>query len=90
LHRNLIFSEFFRFTNFQDEYISLIDIAKYKNTPKDVIKNWLRSKDTIQFLGLWESLHNSEFKGVEFDSFNQLKTIEQANMTTIKHLDTAN
>ena len=56
--------------NFQDEFISLTDIARYKSDePKDVIKNWMRNKDTIEFLGLWESLHNESFKGVEFDSF---------------------
>lgn len=58
--------------NFQDEFISLTDIARYKSDePKDVIKNWMRSKDTIEFLGLWESLHNENFKGVEFDSFKK-------------------
>lgn len=58
--------------NFQDEFISLTDIARYKSDePKDVIKNWMRSKDTIEFLGLWESLHNQNFKGVEFDSFKK-------------------
>lgn len=58
--------------NFQDEFISLTDIARYKSDePKDVIKNWMRSKDTIEFLGLWESLHNQDFKGVEFDSFKK-------------------
>ncbi len=57
-------------TDFENEYISLTDIARYKSDePKDVIKNWLRRKDTIEFLGLWEMLHNSNFKGVEFDSF---------------------
>jgi len=56
--------------NFQDEYISLTDIAKYKSDePNDVIKNWMRSKDTIEFLGLWEKLHNLDFKPVEFDGF---------------------
>jgi len=56
--------------NFQDEYISLTDIARYKSdTPKDVIQNWMRGKDTIEFLGLWESLHNPDFKGVEFEAF---------------------
>ena len=39
--------------------------------PKDVVKNWLRVKDTIEFLGLWETIHNSSFKGVEFDSFRK-------------------
>lgn len=58
--------------DFKNEYISLTDIARYKSDePKDVIKNWMRSKDTIEFLGLWEQLHNDEFKGVEFDSFRK-------------------
>src|SRR5215216_5591786 len=54
-----------------DDYISLTDIARNKNAaePKDVVKNWLRSKTTIEFLGLWEQLNNPEFKGIEFDSF---------------------
>ena len=48
----------------------MTDIARYKSDEaKDVIKNWMRSKDTIEFLGLWEKLHNNNFKGVEFDSF---------------------
>lgn len=54
-----------------NEYISLTDVARYKNPeePKDVVKNWLRSKNTIEFLGLWEKINNPDFKGVEFDSF---------------------
>jgi hypothetical protein len=53
-----------------ESYISLTDIARKKNPiePKDVVKNWMRSKSTIEFLGLWEKLNNSTFKGVEFDS----------------------
>ena len=51
-------------TDFENEFISLTDIARYKSDePKDVIKNWMRSKDTLEFLGLWEQLHNSTFKG---------------------------
>ncbi len=57
-------------TDFENEYISLTDIARYKSDePKDVIQNWMRRKDTIEFLGLWEMLHNPDFKGVEFDAF---------------------
>ncbi|OGJ42002.1 DNA-binding protein, partial [Candidatus Peregrinibacteria bacterium RIFCSPLOWO2_02_FULL_39_10] len=54
-----------------DDYISLTDIARYKNQfePKDIVKNWMRSKSTIEFLGLWEKLNNPVFKGVEFDPF---------------------
>ena len=53
-----------------DDYISLTDIARYKSdAPDDVIKNWMRNRDTIEFLGLWEQLNNPEFKPVEFDGF---------------------
>lgn len=55
----------------EDDYISLTDIAKYKNpeSPADVIKNWIRNKNTIEFLGLWEQINNPDFKPVEFDQF---------------------
>ncbi|AEE54483.1 KilA-N domain-containing protein [Haliscomenobacter hydrossis] len=54
-----------------EDFISLTDIARNKNPdePKDVVKNWLRSKTTIEFIGLWEQLNNPDFKGVEFDAF---------------------
>lgn len=53
------------------DFISLTDIARHKNPdePKDIIKNWMRTKSTIEFLGLWEQINNPNFKGVEFDSF---------------------
>lgn len=58
--------------DFENEFISLTDIAKYKSDePFIVINNWMRSKDTIAFLGLWEQLHNPEFKPIEFDRFKQ-------------------
>ncbi len=55
----------------KEDYFSLTDIAKYKNSehPADIIKNWTRSKDTIEFLGLWEKINNPSFKLVEFDQF---------------------
>lgn len=55
----------------QQDYISLTDIARYKNPnePIDIIKNWMRSRTTIEFIGLWEQLHNPSFKAVEFDRF---------------------
>ena len=55
----------------QGDFISLTDIARVKNPnePKDVVKNWLRARSTIEFLGLWEKINNPDFKGVEFDSF---------------------
>ena len=51
------------------DYICITDIARQKNEnePKDVVKNWMRQKNTLEYLGLWERLHNPNFKGVEFD-----------------------
>ena len=53
------------------DYVCITDIAKQKNPefPADVIKNWMRSKNTVAFLGLWEQLNNPAFKLVEFDQF---------------------
>ena len=55
----------------EDDYISLTDIARHRNPefPADVVKNWLRLRSTIEFLGLWEQLNNPDFKLVEFDQF---------------------
>ena len=54
----------------ENDYISLTDIAKYKSDePNDVIRNWLRTRDTIEFLGLWEKMNNPDFKPVEFEGF---------------------
>ena len=51
------------------DYICITDIARQKNPiePKDVVKNWMRNKNTLEYLGLWEALNNPDFKGVEFD-----------------------
>jgi hypothetical protein len=59
------------FTKENEDYISITDIARFKNAlePKDVVKNWMRNRSTVEFLGLWEKIHNPNFKGVEFDSF---------------------
>lgn len=53
------------------DYISLTDIARFKNAiePKDIVKNWMRNRSTIEFLGIWEKINNPKFKGVEFDAF---------------------
>lgn len=53
----------------QQDIICLTDIAKFKNPehPDDVIRNWLRSRNTVEFLGIWERLNNPNFNPVEFD-----------------------
>lgn len=59
------------YTNdFENEYISLTDIARYRSAdPRITIHTWLRGRDIVEFLGLWESLHNPDFKRSEFDTF---------------------
>ena len=53
------------------DYISLTDLARYadEDEPRYPIQNWMRNKDVISYLGLWESINNENFKGVEFDTF---------------------
>ncbi len=53
------------------EYISLTDLARYadEDEPRLPIRDWMRNKDVISYLGLWESLHNEKFKGGEFATF---------------------
>ena len=78
-------------SDFENEYISLTDIARYKSDePKDVVKNWLRSKDTIEFLGLWEKLHNPNFKGVEFDSFRNASGSNAFTLSPQKWIESTN
>lgn len=57
----------------QDDFICLTDIAKSKNPehPDDLIRNWLRNRNTLELLGIWEQLHNPKFNPVEFDGIKQ-------------------
>lgn len=75
----------------KNSYISLTDIAKYRSDePNDVIKNWLRNKDTIAFLGLWESLHNPDFKPIEFDGFRNEAGSNAFTMSPTKWIEGVN
>ena len=53
------------------DYISLTDLAKYadEDEPRLPIRDWMRNKDVILYLGLWEEIHNENFKGGEFALF---------------------
>jgi hypothetical protein len=74
-----------------NDYISLTDIARYKSdAPDDVIKNWLRNRDTIEFLGLWEELNNPEFKPVEFDGFRNQAGANAFTMSPKKWIEGTN
>jgi len=76
----------------QSDYISLTDITRYKNPhePKDIIKNWLRAKSTIELLGIWEQIHNPYFKGVEFDPLLQGAGSNSFVLSPLKWITTVN
>ena len=57
----------------QSDYISLTDIARYKDIERTdyIIQNWLRNRNTIELLGFWEQIYNPDFKPIEFDGFRK-------------------
>ena len=56
----------------ETDYVSLTDIARYKSDdPTAIIANWIRNRNTIEYLGIWESLYNSDFKLLEFEGFKK-------------------
>ena len=74
------------------DYISMTDIAKKRNPefPADVVKNQLRSRSTIEFLGLWEKIYNPDFKLVEFDQFKNAAGENSFVLTPQKWISTTN
>lgn len=71
--------------NHQDsEYISLTDIARYKNHLRTdyIIQNWLRNRNTIEFLGIWERLNNPCFNPIEFDVFRKKAGLNSFTLTS--------
>ncbi len=73
----------------QQDYISLTDMVR-GTEGEDHIRNWMRNKNTIEFLGVWEQLHNPNFKGVGFDTFLQEAGLNRFNMTPRKWIDGTN
>ena len=74
----------------RDDFISLTDIAKLKDSdnPRYIIQNWLRNRNTIEFLGVWESLYNPSFNRVEFDAFrHQAERLTKLNAIAISQME---
>ena len=74
---------------FNEDYICITDLARYKNAEHtdDVIKNWLRNRNTIELLGIWEYLHNPNFKPVEFEGFRREAGLNSFVMTPKKWIE---
>ncbi|MGX7071520.1 KilA-N domain-containing protein [Helcococcus kunzii] len=78
--------------DFNNEYISLTDIAKYRNSddPRFVIQNWMRNRNTLEFIGLWEVLNNENFNRVQFDTFRNESGLNRFTMTPQKWINSTN
>ena len=73
----------------EDDFICLTDMAK-KFGGDDLIYSWMRNRNTLEFLGIWEQIHNPEFKGSEFDTFKKEAGLNSFRLTPKKWVDTTN
>ena len=71
------------------DYICLTDMVRGEEGT-DHIKNWMRNRNTVEFLGLWEQLHNANFKGIEFDTFRKEAGLNSFTLTPKKWIDATN
>ncbi|MBT3881281.1 MAG: KilA-N domain-containing protein [Candidatus Scalindua sp.] len=80
------------FSQKEDDYICITDIARYKSSDRtdDLIRNWLRNRNTIEFMGIWEHLNNPGFKPVEFDGFKKLAGLNSFTLTPKQWIEKTN
>ena len=75
----------------EKDYISLTDIAKYKSDePNTVIGNWMRNRNTIEYLGVWESLYNPNFNPTEFEGFKKNAGLNAFTLSPQKWINATN
>jgi hypothetical protein len=69
-----------------DDYICLTDMS-IKFGSDVLIYNWMRNRNTVEFLGIWEQIHNPDFKGLEFETFKKEAGLNSFNLTPKKWID---
>jgi len=76
----------------EEEFISLTDMAKFRDSERSdyIIQNWMRTRSTIEFIGLWEQLNNPNFNSIEFDGFKNISGSNSFSLTPKKWIDTTN
>ena len=74
------------------DYISITDMARYRDEERTdyIIQNWLRNRDTIEFLGIWEHLNNPEFDGTAFDGFRRQAGLNRFTLTARRWIEATN
>lgn len=80
------------YQNENEDYISLTDIARHKDAEHtdDIVKNWMRNRNTIELLGFWETIYNPDFKPVEFDGFRKQAGLNSFVMTPKRWIEATN
>lgn len=74
-----------------EDYVSITDLARHKSDdPTAVIGNWMRNRNTIEFLGIWESLYNPGFKPLEFEGFRKEAGLNAFTLSPKKWIETTN
>lgn len=76
----------------KEDFISLTDIARFKDAEHtdDIVKNWMRNRNTIELLGFWETIYNPNFKPVEFDGFRKQAGLNSFVMTPKRWIESTN
>ncbi len=79
-------------SNHQKDYISLTDIAKYKDNERSdyIIQNWMRNRSAIEFNGLWEKLYNPNFNSIEFDGIKNMSGLNSFSLTPKRWVESTN
>jgi hypothetical protein len=80
------------FSHLKEEYISITDIARFKDTERTdyLIQNWMRNRNTIEFLGIWERLNNPDFNPIEFDGFRKRSGLNSFILTPKQWIEKTN
>ncbi len=84
--------QIYTFERNDSDYISLTDIARYRDKERTdyIIQNWMRNRDTIEFLGIWEQINNPDFKPIEFDGFKKESGLNSFSLTPKRWIETVN
>lgn len=80
------------YTENDDEFISLTDIARYRDAERSdyILQNWMRNRSTIEFMGLWELFNNPDFNSIEFDGFRNESGSNSFTLTPKKWIQATN
>src|SRR3989338_7607118 len=84
--------QIYTFQQDTDDFISLTDIARFKDKERTdyLIQNWMRTRDTIEFLGIWEQINNPNFKPIEFDGFKKEAGLNSFSLTPKRWIESVN